>query len=1296
MSLTDDPPAWTAEPPEAWGDGPAPYAPGEAPQQAGGRTPPQDLAAEQSVLGAMLISKDAIADVVEVLRGVDYYRPAHEAIHEAILDLYGRGEPADMVTVADELGRRGELQRIGGAPYLHTLAANVPIAANAGFYAEIVREKAILRRLVDAGTKIVQIGYAGEGDVDGIVNQAQAEVYQVTDRRKAEDYAPLSDIMDSVLDEIEAIENREAGIYGVPTGFADLDDLTNGLHAGQMIVVAARPAMGKALALDTPLPTPTGWTTMGEVRVGDELYDADGRPTRVVAATEVMTGRPCYEVEFSDGSVIVADAEHQWLTETRAARRASDGRPAVVTTEQMGATVRVGSDARANHAVRNAAPLRGGPTDLPIPPYVLGAWLGDGHSAGARLTSETDEIPMYIEGLGIRCEKQGPMLYSLKLPAREPIVRACEVCGQEFTARHPHVHTCGRGCGPRNKGAHPERMSCPDCGGPSSGESHQCMACYRAHGSFTALLRGLGVLGDKHVPRSYLRAPEADRRELLAGLLDTDGTVVNTGSVQFAVTNKRLADDVFELIVSLGYRCGRTTKRVQGRDASSSTAYILNFSTVDDVFRLHRKATLHKELRPTSTIRIGRRYVVDVRPAPSTPVRCVQVDNDEHLYLAGRAMIPTHNSTLALDLCRAASIHSNLTSAFFSLEMTRSEITMRLLSAEARIPLNHIRNGKMSTEEWDRLARHVAKVSSAPMFIDDSPNMTMTEIRAKARRLKQKHDLKLMVIDYLQLMTSGKKVESRQLEVSEFSRQMKLLAKELEVPIIALSQLNRGPEQRADKRPMMSDLRESGCLTADTRLLRADTNAEISLGELMESGARDVPVWALDDRLKLVPRTLTHAFPSGTKPVFEVTLASGRRVKATANHPFLTYDGWMPLAELTVGSRVGAVRHVPPPLVVTPRKDDEVVLLAHLLGDGSFVRRQPIRYASQDEANLSAVAAAAHNLFAIEAQRDDHAAARVTTLRLPAPFRLARGRRNPIAAWLDEDGLFGLRSHEKFVPDWVFGLPKEQVGLFLRHIWATDGCVHLDEKRRLGRVYYASTSRRLIDDLARLLARHNVFTRIKRVRKRGYRDGWQLHIYGVDNQLRFLDEIGVHGARGEQARRLAEALREVVPNTNADTIPLGVWDDVRSILSDRGMTHRQFAAAMGTQFGGSTMWKRAPSRERLAKVASVLDAADLEVLATNDVYWDSVASIEPIGAMPVYDATVLGVHNFVADGIALHNSIEQDADMVILLHRDDVYEKESTRPGEADLIVAKHRNGATRDIVVAFQGHYSRFVDMAH
>jgi replicative DNA helicase len=275
-------------------DVPSHYGAPDGPGESFDRTPPQDVAAEQSVLGGMMLSKDAIADVVEVLRGNDFYRPAHELIYDAVLDLYGRGEPADAVTVSDELTKRGDLGRVGGAPYLHTLISSVPTAANAGYYARIVRERAVQRPMVEAGTKIVQLGYATTGgDVDDLVNAAQAEVYAVTERRTSEDYLPIGQIIEPTVDEIEAAGHRGEGMIGVPTGFADLDRLTNGLHPGQMIVLAARPAIGKALALDTPLPTPSGWTTMGEVRVGDELIGADGAPTRVLTATDVMLGRPC-------------------------------------------------------------------------------------------------------------------------------------------------------------------------------------------------------------------------------------------------------------------------------------------------------------------------------------------------------------------------------------------------------------------------------------------------------------------------------------------------------------------------------------------------------------------------------------------------------------------------------------------------------------------------------------------------------------------------------------------------------------------------------------------------------------------------------------------------------------------------------------------------------------------------------------------------------------------------------------------------------------------------------------------
>ncbi len=723
------------------------------------RQPPQDLAAEQSVLGGMLLSKDAIADVVEVLRSTDFYRPAHQLVYDVVLDLYGRGEPADPVTVAADLVKRGEITRAGGAPYLHTLISSVPTAANAGYYARIVAEQAILRRLVEAGTRIVQLGYgsaSGTGlDVDEVVDRAQQAVYDVTERRTSEDYVILEQLLQGTLDEIESIGNRGGGMIGVPTGFVDLDALLNGLHPGQLIVVAARPGVGKALALDTPLPTPTGWTTMGKVAVGDHLIGADGRPTRVVAATEVMDERPCFALTFSDGEVIVADAQHQWLTTSRRHRRShrlstvgapvATPPPAVLTTRQIAATL-----GRATHGITLTRPLELPEAVLPLQPYVLGAWLGAGHSCGARIGTVDPEIVMHLESQGVDLVPGvGRSSYGLVLPDGQPVLPA---------------------------------------------------------------LRDLDVLANKHVPAAYLRASQDQRRLLLAGLLDTLGTVTHGGSVQFAATSRSLAEGVRELVHSLGYR-SRLSLRRSGR--GSSNRYTITFSTDDEVFRLEGKRLAHKQ-RTTGSGRARQRSIVDVRPVPSTAVRCVEVDSADHLYLAGRSMIPTHNSTLGLDFARSCSIKHGMASCIFSLEMSKSEITMRLLSAEAKVPLHHMRSGTMSDDDWARMARRMGEVAGAPLFIDDSPNMTMMEIRAKARRLKQRHELRLIIVDYLQLMSSPKRVESRQQEVSELSRGLKLLAKELEVPVVAMSQLNRGPEQRTDKRPQLSDLRESGAIEQDS------------------------------------------------------------------------------------------------------------------------------------------------------------------------------------------------------------------------------------------------------------------------------------------------------------------------------------------------------------------------------------------------------------------------------------------------------------------------------------------------
>jgi len=798
------------------------YESSGGPSEELGRTPPQDVAAEMSVLGGMMLSKDAIADVVEQIRGTDFYRPAHELVYDAIMDLYGRGEPADAITVAATLTRKGEIGRVGGQAYLHTLISSVPTAANAGYYARIVRERAVLRRLVEAGTRIVQLGYSAEGgDVDALVNTAQAEVYAVTDQRQTEDYVPLGSTIEATIDEIEASSHRGDGMIGVPTGFTDLDALTNGLHGGQMIVIAARPAIGKALALDTALPTPTGWTTMGEVAVGDEVVAADGTPTRVVAVTEVMVDRPCYEVVFDDGTAVVADAQHQWATQDRSERRRGSP-PRIRTTEEIARTVRRSTaDARAEHTVAVAAPLALDDRQLPISPYALGVWLGDGHRDAARISTADYEVVMHLESEGYEMRRVGSTIsYGWSLVHPDVVDRSCIVCGAVFRPRTSQVRTCGRSCGGRVETASAplSAPTCPDCGLPSTG-LRRCAACHHERGSVLALLRGLGVLGDKHIPAAYLRGSESQRRALLAGLLDSDGTVNPTGSVQFAVTDERLARDVQELVLSLGYRCGVSQKQVRTQNVARSTCFTITFTTEDDVFRLERKRLVHKDRRRPSTARTRQRSVVSVTPVPSVPVRCIEVEHASHLYLATRSMVPTHNSTIGLDILRSASIKNNMPAVVFSLEMGKTEITMRLLSAEAKVPLQHMRKGTMREEDWTRLAKTMGAVSEAPLFIDDSPNMTLMEIRAKCRRLKQQHGLKLVVIDYLQLMTSGKKVESRQQEVSEFSRALKLLAKELEVPVIAISQLNRGPEQRTDKKPAMSDLRESGAIEQDADMI---------------------------------------------------------------------------------------------------------------------------------------------------------------------------------------------------------------------------------------------------------------------------------------------------------------------------------------------------------------------------------------------------------------------------------------------------------------------------------------------
>jgi replicative DNA helicase len=758
------------------------------------RIPPHDVKAEQCVLGGMMLSKGAIADVADAMGPGDHYRPAHQIIHEAILRLDGDGKPADAVAVADHLAGTRQIGKIGGAPYLHTLISSVPAAANAGYYARIVRKYAILRGLIEAGTRITQIGYAAGAD-EGELAGRIAAAYRALDEAAGTAVPPKArSIADLIDPAIEAIEKGADAERRIATGWADLDDLISGFGPGQLITVGARPGMGKALALDTPLPTPDGWTTMGEIQVGDHLIGADGVPTRVIAATDVMYGHPCHEVKFSDGTVIVADAEHLWLTETRSSRKSENSRnlprkggplsrdqsqrhihPAVRTTAEIAQTL-LCRDGRRNHAVSTAKAVELPQRDLPVDPYVLGAWLGDGHSYSAGFTTADAEIVTEIESAGHVVTKStaAPYLYYIR-----------GLVGQ---------------------------------------------------------LRAAGLLCNKHVPAVYLRASEDQRRALLAGLLDTDGSVANCGrSVRFEVTSRRLAQDAHELILSLGYRCAMTAKRVPGRSEETSTCYRLTFSPADKVFRLTRKVAAQTL---SQTARAQKRYITDARPVPSVPVRCVQVDNADHLYLASRSFIPTHNSISLVNVAVHAALRLGLPVLACTLEMSEQEYIERILASEGEVDYKRIRDNTLTDDDWNRIAGARKRLVTCPhLMINDDEYLTLQGIRSDLRTMRRAGTpAALVTVDYLQLMTANGKPESRQAEVSEISRGLKLLAREFDVPIFVGSQLNRGPEMRSDHRPLLADLRESGSIEMDSDIVLLLYRADKYEPESAHAGEIDVIV----------------------------------------------------------------------------------------------------------------------------------------------------------------------------------------------------------------------------------------------------------------------------------------------------------------------------------------------------------------------------------------------------------------------------------------------------------------------
>jgi len=632
----------------------------------------------------------------------------------------------------------------------------------------------------------------------------------------------------------------------------------------------------------------------------------------------------------------------------------------------------------------------------------------------------------------------------------------------------------------------------------------------------------------------------------------------------------------------------------------------------------------------------------------------------------------------------------------FSLEMSNEQLVNRLLCSQARVDAHRLRSGYLSKDEWRRLAVAVGELAETKIYLDDTPGISVLEMRAKARRLKNEQKaLDLLIIDYMQLMSGRGRQESRQQEVSQISRELKMLAKELNVPLIALSQLSRAPETRTGShKPQLSDLRESGCLAGDSLVTLADSGAQVPIRNLV--GKSDFKVWALNEaNFRIEPAVVSRAFTTGVKPVFRLTTRLGRTIRATANHKFRTFAGWKRLDELTIGERLALPRAIENPARQS-LSNDELALLGHLIGDGCTLPRHAIQYTTREKDLAEIVAGLALKVFGSEVEPRIRQERTWYQVYLSSTRHHTHNVHSAVTEWMSDLGVWGLRSYEKRVPAKVFEQPAAAIGIFLRHLWSTDGCIRLKPGFYAPAVYFASSSEELARGVQSLLLRLGINAWLRRRSQNGKgRDQYHVSLTGKPDLERFAERVGAIGEYKQQSlKEVAEYLQGRQANTNRDVIPNAVWPEVVvPAMQDAGLTTRQMMAGINIAYCGSTLYKHNLSRERAARVAQTVGSDTLAMLAQSDVYWDQIVAIEPDGETDVYDLTVPGLHNFVAQNFIPHNSIEQDADVVMFIYREEVYKPETEKQNIAEIIIGKQRNGPIGSVELVFLKQLTRFED---
>ncbi|APV50497.1 replicative DNA helicase [Betaproteobacteria bacterium GR16-43] len=736
------------------------------------RLPPHSVEAEQAVLGSLLLSNNAWDRIGDVISESDFYRHDHRLIWRAITRLVEENKPADVLTLSEAFKVGGDLQDIGGMAYLHQLATGTPSAANIRRYAEIVRERAIMRKLAEVGTMIADSAYTPQGrEARTLLDEAETKILEIGEKggRSSESFQKMSLVLSEVMNRLDELHRNPASVTGKATGYTDLDEMTTGLQNGDLVIVAGRPSMGKALSLDARIKTRTGWKLMGDLQVGDTLASVDGAPS-IVTGVYPQGVRQVYRITFSDGRSTECCAEHLWRVYFR-----QWPEPRVLRTDKLMEML-----ARARYRGRlwidQVNGEFGHDDPLPVDPWLLGALLGDGSLCGSSLKFTTADAEM--------------------------VEQVREAVGAEHVV---DAHSANYQYG----------ISQADFIRGKSAASPVVVA-----------LRSMSLWGlhshEKFIPEIYRNANRAARLALLQGLLDTDGWVEKWGTVRFCTTSYRMALEVVDLVRSLGGWCSLRDKRThfshKGEKREGRTAYVLNINHPEprSLLRLSHK----RDRLPDRYIRRVKPVLRSIVPSRETPTQCISVSHASRLFVTDDYVV-THNTAFSLNIAEHVGLELKLPVLIFSMEMGGTQLGLRLLGSTAKVDAQKLRTGRLDTSDWDRLGTALGKLNEAPILIDETPSLNPLELRARARRKRREYgELGLIVVDYIQLMQAAQSgTENRATEISEISRSLKAMAKELKVPVIALSQLNRSLEQRPNKRPVMSDLRESGAIEQDADVI---------------------------------------------------------------------------------------------------------------------------------------------------------------------------------------------------------------------------------------------------------------------------------------------------------------------------------------------------------------------------------------------------------------------------------------------------------------------------------------------